>query len=490
MRVCRRGGLISTMSGMRFSNQILFCTVLPSFHHFGIASSIDTFMYRPCLLLKPCCITKHLPFLGSLLKFSSYSSREDSSDFSSISYPSNIRNHSHMLTPARVHKLIANQKDALLAMEIFEVAYRQPGFKHSYSTYHTLICKLGRARQFKAMEGLIQQMRKDGCPYTPGLFVDIIEIYGEVGMPNEAVKAFHQMLEFGYEPLAKHFNVLLIVLIEHKRVETALSLFRRLHEFGITPNTRTYNILIRAHCHNDKLSHAYFFFNKMHKQGCIPDAETYSILMQGLCRKSQVKTALGFLDEMINKGYVPDALTYNTLLNSLCRKMKLREAYRLLSKMKVMGCNPDLINFNTVITGFCREGRALDACQILRDMPANGCLPNALSYRTLVNGLCNEGKFDEAKEFMEEMISNGFIPHISIYHLLIIGLCNEGRVREACEVLVIMTKQTLAPHESTWSALVTRICEDSQTEARKLVDKLSKDDWRYSWETLQGSVVH
>lgn len=485
MRVCERGGLISsTISGKRFSNQRSFCTVSPLFHHIAIASSIDTFMNKAGLLRKSSWITKPLPFLSTLLKFSSYSSRGNHySDSSSISHSSNIQNQSPMLTPARVHKLIAKQTDALLAMEIFEVAYRQPGFKHSYSTYHTLICKLGRARQFKVMEGLIQQMRKDGCPYTPGLFADIIKMYGEFGMPNEAIKAFHQMLEFGYEPLAKHFNVLLIVLIENKCLETALSLFKNLDEFGITPNTRTYNILIRAHCHSDRLSHAYFLFNRMNKQGCIPDVETYSILMQGLCRKSQVKTALGVLDEMLNKGYVPDALTYNTLLNSLCRKMKLREAYRLLSKMKVMGCNPDVINYNTVITGFCREGKALDACQILRDMPENGCLPNALSYTTLVGGLCNEGKFDEAKEFLEEMISNGFIPHVYIYHLLITGLCNEGKVGEACEVLMIMTRQTLAPHESTWSALVTRICEDSQAEARGLVDKLSMDDWRYIWES-------
>ncbi|XP_057497046.1 pentatricopeptide repeat-containing protein At4g01400, mitochondrial [Actinidia eriantha] len=369
-------------------------------------------------------------------------------------------------SPARIQKLIASQSDPLLAKEIFDLASRQPNFRHSYSTFHALILKLGRSRHFSLIQPLLSRLKSDGHAVGPTLFSHIIGIYAHAHLPQKALNAFHTtILQFNAQPLPKHLNLILQVLVSHRNyLRPAFDLFKSSkNRYGVSPNTKSYNILMRAFCFNGDLSIAYHLFNEMFKRDVIPDVESYRILMQGLCRSSQVNRAVDLLEDMLNKGFVPDTLSYTTLLNSLCRKKKLKEAYKLLCRMKVKGCNPDIVHYNTVILGFCREGRALDACKVLEDMPANGCLPNLLSYRTLVSGLCSQGMYDEAKNYMEEMMSKGFSPHFSVFHALIKGFCNVGKIDEACGLLGEMLRHGEAPHVDSWVEIIPRICEVDET---------------------------
>ncbi|KAL2893410.1 hypothetical protein RDABS01_009319 [Bienertia sinuspersici] len=381
-------------------------------------------------------------------------------------------------SPTRIQKLIASQSDPLLAKEIFDLASRQPNFRHSYSTYHTLIIKLGNARQFTLMEKLLLQLKRLRIPITPGLFSRLICIYGDAQMPEKALKTFYSIIEFNCKPTSKHLNHVLGILVAHRWfLRPAYDLFRAAHKYGVNPNVKSYNILMKAFCYNDELSVAYKLFNEMLKREVLPDVESYRILMQALCRKSQVTKAMDLLNDMLNKGFVPDTLSYTSLLNSLCRKKKLKEAYKLLCRMKVKGCNPSITHYNTVILGLCREGRASDAIKVLDDMDSNGCLPNLVSYRTLVGGLIDQGMFDDAKKYMEEMLSKDFSPHFSISHLLIKGLCNVGRIEEASEVLVQLLKHGEEPHLGTWEEVIPRICETEEMERLEiLLDEVIKVD--------------
>ncbi|CAL9007564.1 unnamed protein product [Prunus brigantina] len=376
-----------------------------------------------------------------------------------------IRSIGSIGSPSRIQNLIASQSDPLLAKEIFDLAARQPHFRHSYSSFFTLILKLGRSKYFSLVDDLLIRLKTQNYSVSPALFSHLIKIYGEANLPQKALRTFYTMVEFDCSPSVKHLNRILQILVSHRNfLRPAFDVFKDAHRHGVMPNTQSYNILMRAFCLNGDLSIAYQLFNKMFERDLVPDVQSYRILMQGLCRKGQVNAAVDFLEDMLNKGFVPDSLSYTSLLNSLCRKKKLREAYKLLCRMKVKGCNPDIVHYNTVILGFCREGRPVDACKVLEDMASNGCLPNLVSYRTLVSGLCDHGMLDEAKSYMETMISKGFSPHFSVVHALVKGFCNVGRVEEAFAVLEEVLKHGEVPHTDTWLTIVPGICEEIELQ--------------------------
>ncbi|XP_050280710.1 pentatricopeptide repeat-containing protein At4g01400, mitochondrial [Quercus robur] len=394
------------------------------------------------------------------------------------------------LSPSRVQKLIASQTDPLLAKEIFDYASNQPNFRHSYSSYLTLILKLGRSNYFSLIDNLLISLKIHHYSLPPSLFSHLIKLYGNANLPNKALKTFYTIMEFNCRPSVKHLNCILEILVSHRNyVRPAFQLFRNAHCYGVEPNTKSYNTLMRAFCFCGDLSIAYQLFNEMFKRDVVPDVESYRILMQGLCRKSQVNKAVDLLEDMLNKGFVPDTLSYTTLLNSLCRKKQLREAYKLLCRMKVKGCNPDIVHYNTVILGFCREGRSVDACKVLEDMASNGCLPNLVSYRTLVNGLCDQGMFDEAKNYTEEMISKGFSPHFSAVHALVKGFCNVGRIEEACGVLGEVLKHGEAPHVDTWMMIIPRICEmDETVRTKEVLEEVLKIEVKHDTRIVEAGV--
>lgn len=380
---------------------------------------------------------------------------------------------SPLASPSKIQKLIVSQSDPLLAKEIFDLASLQSNFRHTYSTYLTLILKLGRSKHFSLVDKLLIRLKAENYPINPILFSHLIKIYGEANMPDKALRTFYTMIEFNCKPLTKHLNRILEILVSNRNhVRAAFDLFKDARNHGVLPNTKSYNIMLRAFCINGDLSIAYQLFNKMFKRDLVPDVESYRILMQGLCRKGQVNTAVDFLEDMFNKGFVPDTLSYTTLLNSLCRKKKLKEAYKLLCRMNVKGCNPDIVHYNTIILGFCREGRSMDACKVFEDMESNGCLPNLVSYRTLISGLCEQGMLKEAKEYMKEMRSKGLPPHFSVIHALTKGLCNVGKVEEACGVLEELIKHGEVPHIDTWAVLVPRLWEGNEMEK---IYKIQKD---------------
>lgn len=369
-------------------------------------------------------------------------------------------------SPLRIQKLIASQSDPLLAKEIFDLASRKPGFRHSYFTFHTLILKLGRSHHFSLMQSVLRSLKSQQYAISSSLFTRIIQIYGDAKMPEKALKTFYTILEFNIKPSPKHLNRILEILVTQLNfIRPAFDLFRSAHKYDVAPNTESYNILMRAFCLNGDLSIAYSLLNQMFKRDVVPNVESYRILMQALCRKSQVNEAVDLLEDMLNKGFVPDTLSYTTLLNSLCRKTKLKEAYKLLCRMKVKGCNPDIVHYNTVILGFCRVGRGVDACKVLDDMTSNGCLPNLVSYQTIVGGLCNQGMHDEAKSYLKVMISKGLFPHCSVVHSLIKGFSNIGRIDDACEVLCELLRHGKSPHVDTWNEILPGIYEAEDREA-------------------------
>ncbi|KAL6131163.1 hypothetical protein ACLB2K_069541 [Fragaria x ananassa] len=330
-------------------------------------------------------------------------------------------------SPARIQKLIASQSDPLLAKEIFDFAAQHPHFRHSYSSYFTLILKLGRAHYFSLVDDLLLRLKSQPTySPSPSLFTHLIKIYGDAHLPQKALRTFYTMFQFNCKPTVKHLNRTLEILVAHRNfLRPAFDVFRDAHRHGVVPDTKLYNILMRAFCLNGDLSVAYGLFNKMYERDVVPDVESYRILMQGLCRKGQ-----------------------------------LREAYKLLCRMKVKGCNPDIVRYNTVISGFCREGRAVDACKVVEDMESNGCFPNLVSYRTLVCGLCDQGMLDEAKKYMEVMISKGFSPHFSVVHGLVKGFCNVGRIEDACGVMEEILRHGEVPHRDTWITIIPGICEE------------------------------
>lgn len=387
------------------------------------------------------------------------------------------------MTRAQIMSLLKQQQQRgnfREALDIFNAASRQKGFRHNQATYAVMIHILGHAHKFKAMELLLNRMKQEPFKFRSGVFADVIRVYGRAGMPEKAINTFYTALQsFKCKYGQKLFNTLLKVLINIGCLDMAADtlFFNDLKEFGICPSVFSYNLLIKAFCKANKLDLALKLVAHMQSQGCPPDVITFGTLIGGLCESGRVEEALGTLNEMRDKGCDPDVVVYNTIINGLSRDGQLERANDMLLKMESRGCKPDVITYNTLINGFCKMGKGHKAIGLLReDMLEKGVDPDVITFSTLMNFLYEVGKLQDCKSLFDEMAAKGLSPDVTSYNILIKALCKENMIADAICIVHNMNCGDTVPSVASYKVIIDSLCDKGMiSQARQiLVEALKK----------------
>ncbi|KAF3950932.1 hypothetical protein CMV_023374, partial [Castanea mollissima] len=148
------------------------------------------------------------------------------------------------LYPKRLVSMITRQQNLDLALQIFHYAGKfHPDFSHNYDTYHAIIQRLCRAREFNAVESLLSDLRHSHIKCGENLFVDVIRSYGLASKPDLAVKTFLRIHTFDVQRSVRSLNTLLNALVQNKRYGLVHVLFKNSQtRFGVVPNVFTCNI--------------------------------------------------------------------------------------------------------------------------------------------------------------------------------------------------------------------------------------------------------
>eukprot|EP01018_Ginkgo_biloba_P018827 Gb_38399 [translate_table: standard] len=369
--------------------------------------------------------------------------------------------HNH-LTHAHVISLLKNETDVRAALHTFITALQQKGFRHNQSTYALMIHKLGHAQKFKTMEVLLQKMKDEAFQCQPGVFADVIKLYGRAGMPNQAINTFYEVQSFKCKYTQKLFDTLIIALVSMDCLGMARDLFADIKQLGIFPSVYSLNILIKAYCKSDKLDSAFDLVDYMKTQGCLPGVITFGRLVGGLCQGGKVDDSLGLLNEMWSKGCVPDVVIYNTIINGLCREGKLLRAKEILADMELRGLKPDVVTYNTIIHGLCKVGQLQQAIRLLRDISDKGVDPDVISFSTVMNFLCDKGELHECKVLYDEMLVKGLSPDITSYNILIKVLCKEGMIHGAIQIVHNMLGGDCVPNKASYRVVIDSLCDKGE----------------------------
>eukprot|EP01018_Ginkgo_biloba_P014951 Gb_08984 [translate_table: standard] len=427
----------------------------------------------------------------------------------------------------KLWKALKFQKDPILALQMFNSAE----IRHNSFTYDVIIHKLGRAKMFREMESVLEQLRKEsGFKCREGLLGNVIKLYGQARMADSAIQTFQRMPLFGCTtPSLRSFNTLLNAMLPAKRYEMIECLYESMPR-SLSPDACTYNILIKAACIGNRLDYAWDLFEEMrNSRGSLmptvvtygtlisafcthykinqafqllgdmsrngvslhPNLFIYTSLIGGLCNEEKVDEALELKEKMVTQGMIADAVTYTTLINGLCKVGRSKEVDKLLEEMCAKGCKPQTVTYNTIITSLCKQGKFQVAHNLLEEMMGSYCKPDVVTYNILITGLCREGKVEEATDLFEDMPRRGCPPDVVTFRTLLDGLCGVGRFCEAAMILDEMIFNGFAPHSSSASKLIHGLCEEGKMElAFKALQKMAKNCHieLSTWETLIPEV--
>lgn len=379
------------------------------------------------------------------------------------------------------------------AHRFFLWAKRFPGFEPSASSYRILVDVLGSSRQFPLIWDLISEIREnESFELCPEIFWVIFGAYCRANLPNDAVRAFNRMVDFGLRPSSNDLDHLLYLLCKRKLVKHGQEFYDKVkHQFA--PNVKTYSILIRgwgdiddsvharkvfdemlqrgcvvdvpaynslleALCNGGYIDEAYAMFRDMASKGLTPDANTYSIFIRSYCKRDNIHSVFRVLDRMKRYNLLPNLYTYNCIIKRLCANQKVEEAYQLLDEMIKAGVNPDTWTYNTIQAFHCDHCEVNRALRLLSQMEKDNCKPDRHTYNMLLKMLIKIGRFDRVEEVWDSMPRRGFHPSVSTYAVMIHGFLKKKRkLEEACKYFETMIDEGVPPYSSTIELLRNRL---------------------------------
>jgi pentatricopeptide repeat protein len=379
------------------------------------------------------------------------------------------------------------------AHRFFLWAKRIPGFEHSVESYQILVDILGSSKQFAILWDFLIEMRDSHCcEIRPQIFWIVFRAYSRANLPEDAVRAFNRMVEFGIKPGVHDLDQLLYVLCKRKHVRHAQNFFDEVKS-GFVPNAKTYSILVRgwgdigeskealklfdemlerkcnvdvlaynslleALCKGGDVDEAYRMFREMPSNGVEPDACTYSIFIRTYCEANDMHSAFSVLDRMRRYDLLPNVYTYNCIIKKLCKNERLDEAYQLLDEMIERGIRPNDWSYNAILAYHCDHCEVNRALGLISRMEKDDCIPDRHTYNMVLKLLIRIGRFDRATEVWERMGERGFYPSVSTYAVMVHGLCKKkGKLEEACKYFETMIDEGIPPYTSTIDMLRNRL---------------------------------
>ncbi|KAK4384468.1 Pentatricopeptide repeat-containing protein [Sesamum angolense] len=298
---------------------------------------------------------------------------------------------------------------------------------------------LGRARQFGAINKLLDQMVNDGCQPNIVTYNRLIHSYGRANYLNEAIGVFNQMQKVGCEP-DRSLTVHLLTSMQKLGILTLPSILPEMQEAGLSPDTFTYSVIINCLGKAGHLAAAHKLFCEMVDQGCRPNLVTYNIMIALHAKARNYQSSLQLYRDMQGAGFEPDKVTYSIVMEVLGHCGYLDEAEAVFTEMKRKNWVPDEPVYGLLVDLWGKAGNVEKAWEWYQAMLSAGLCPNVPTCNSLLSAFLRVHRLRDAYHLLQSMLSLGLNPSLQTYTLLL-SCCTEAQtsfdMTFCCELMTI-----------------------------------------------------
>ncbi|KAF8397164.1 hypothetical protein HHK36_016071 [Tetracentron sinense] len=366
------------------------------------------------------------------------------------------------------------------------------------SAYSFVIKTLTQNSQFDQLPTVLDRLQKIEKFEPPEhIFVNLIRIYGDANMLQDAIDIFFRISKFRCTPSVYSLNALLSILCKKREgLQLVPQILLKSQEMNIRLEESSFRILIRTLCKTKKVGHAIEILNQMPHHGFSPDVGMYSIILSAMCENGDLDAVevMGFLEEMRNAGFSPNGMDYGNVIRFLVKEEMGMDALDVLDQMKIDGIKPDIVcytmvldgiilagdfrkaeemfdeilvlglvpdvyTYNVYINGLCKQNNVEAGFKILACMEELGCKPDVVNYNTLLGALCKVGEVWRGRELVREMGLKGVPGNLSTCRIMIDGFVSKGEIVEACRLLEEMLGRGFVPQSSTFDEMICGLCK-------------------------------
>ncbi|PIA65401.1 hypothetical protein AQUCO_00100706v1 [Aquilegia coerulea] len=376
-----------------------------------------------------------------------------------------------------VERVLSRCGDAgSLGYRFFAWASKQPGYRHNYQVYKSIIKILGKMRQFDNPDLL-----------TADAFVVLMRRFASARMVKKAIQVLDEMPKYGCEPDEHVFGCLLDALCKNGSVKEAASLFEDMrYKFTLSLKHFTSLLygwvfsqilwsttnLLSGYALEAKMLDAYDLLQEMKRKECDPNATSYTILIQALCSRDRMEEAMQVFADMRKNECAADVVTYTILISGFCKWGKINRGYELLDSMIQQRLTPNQMSYFHIMVVHEKKEQLEECSELVEEMTKIGCLPDLTIYNTVIRLACKLGEVDDGVRAWNQMESCGIAPGLNTFTIMIHGFLGQGYLIEACKYFKKMVGRGLlsAPQYRTLKELLNYLLRAEKLE-------MAKDVW-------------
>uniref|UniRef100_A0A7S1NR45 Pentacotripeptide-repeat region of PRORP domain-containing protein n=1 Tax=Eutreptiella gymnastica TaxID=73025 RepID=A0A7S1NR45_9EUGL len=354
-----------------------------------------------------------------------------------------------------------------------------------------------KEKNLRKLETNMEVMLSEGHRPTPRMYLQIMNIYGQLGLFPEADAVLQALFEDEAQFMdAPMFNAVIHGWCMGSMVEEALDVLRQMKARGVRPNRATYGgsfkrnpkrkfrgdaslVSMSAELGNPRL--ALDVLRDAEIQG-VKDRQQlidlYNSAVRGFCRVKRLTEARSIIrclhNEELDMELVgsrqfvlrPNAMTYGPLINAYCDLNMSEDARALLSSMQSRGIKPTTAIFNMLLKCFARNNNIIGAQAIFRemcgsgfwDMSKIGVRPDTVTYTTLMEMAARNGDMTSVQGLFQQMKDSQLPLDVIVYAQLIRAYSSEYRPDLAEQALEEMVASGIKANVIIYTSLITAYC--------------------------------
>ncbi|CAL0328084.1 unnamed protein product [Lupinus luteus] len=281
-------------------------------------------------------------------------------------------------------------------LEIFEW-FKKGCYELNVIHYNIMIWILGRAREWRHIESLWNEMNAKGVAPVNSTYGTLIHVYSKGGLKEEALVWLQRMQSSGMEPDEVTMGIVIQLYKRAREFQKAEDFFRKW--------SRSESLVVGNN--DNKVANGEMDRNASHVNNVCLSSRTYNTLIDTYGKAGQVQAASETFAKMLEEGVAPTTVTFNTMIHLYGNHGHMDEVSLLLQKMKELQCQLDTRTYNILISMYIKHNNINLASIYLAKMKEACLEPDLVSYRTLLYAYSIRKMVQEAEVLIQEMVKRG-----------------------------------------------------------------------------------
>ncbi|XP_059648292.1 pentatricopeptide repeat-containing protein At1g10270-like [Cornus florida] len=279
--------------------------------------------------------------------------------------------------------------------------------------FNNLISGFLKLENLDKANELFDELKERCLVYDGVVSATFMDWFFNKGREREAMDSYRSLLDRQFQMIPATCNVLLEVLLKHRKKAEAWALFDNMLDNHTPPtfqavNSETFNIMVNECFKLGKFSEAMAVFKRVGKKvkskPFSMDVAGYNNMITRLCENGMMPEAEKVFGELSSKSLNPDVTTYRTLIDTYFREERVDDALQMYTKMVEAGLRVIPVYANRWFTELVEKGKVVECVWILTKMGDRDPKPDVLSYDVVIRELCKEGYLDASLALLSQMV--------------------------------------------------------------------------------------